>query len=472
MSAKTVITKDNKMNKIYTSDISVLVKLFTNQLENVIVFDTDNQLIINNENDFLVVNNETELIVKSNQQTNLICLSAISDPKYLEFQNCFNFSENSFANRSDFAYYFFNNPNGTMRWVYPTSLKFPSFLTLYNASGWKSKLIQVAFKSAFKLGFQSKISKGKFTFFTSVNNEVEVLTKESKADNYSIFTGTVGENRKAIIEVNRNGKTTNFIKVPLGKKSEKLVQREKEQLLKFGALDLRNAIIPTVTTSKNAKVAILSNVQPDGKFYTSNDLTTSHLDVLAEWYNKTKTAVSILELAEYQLIRKNIANLSVYPKPVNDLNIEMVNSLIDGLQKWFNEIDERQMITVGMAHFDFTPWNMYVTDKQLHIYDWELSKTDLPLLYDAFHFIFQAGILIKRSSLEDLQSEIEELKSSTLVQALSQDPHFDFEQNYRFYVLSVASYYTDLYLKQTPLHAQAHWLVEMWKNVIENEKST
>jgi hypothetical protein len=456
------------MNKIYTSDISVLVKLFTNKIENTIVFDTENKLVINNENDFLIVNNETELIAKSNQQTNLISLSTIVDTKHVTFQNCFDFTKNHFDNHSDFSYYFFNNPNGTMRWVYPISLKHPSFLTLYNASGWKSKVIQMAFKTTFKLGLQSKISKGKFTFFTSVNNKVEVLTKESKADNYSIFTGTVGENRKVIIEVNRNKKTTNFIKVPLGVKSEKLVQREKEQLLKFGKLELKNSIIPTITISKNPKVAILSNVQPSGNFYTSNELTKVHLNVLAEWYNKSKTQTYISELTEYQLIKKNITNLSAYPKPANNLNIETVNRLIDGLQKWFQEIDESQMITVGMAHFDFTPWNMYVTEKQLHVYDWELSKTDLPLLYDAFHFIFQAGILIKRSTFEDLQNEIEALKSSTLVQVLSQDSNFDFEQSYRFYVLSVASYYLDLYLKQTPLHDQAHWLVEMWTNVIEN----
>ena len=134
------------MNKIYTSDISVLVKLFTNKIENTIVFDTENKLVINNENDFLIVNNETELIAKSNQQTNLISLSTIVDTKHVTFQNCFDFTKNHFDNHSDFSYYFFNNPNGTMRWVYPISLKHHSFLTLYNASGWKSKVIQMAFK--------------------------------------------------------------------------------------------------------------------------------------------------------------------------------------------------------------------------------------------------------------------------------------------------------------------------------------
>ncbi len=460
--------KQKTMSKIYTSDISVLTKLFSNQTENIIVFDIDNRLIINNENSFLIINNEAELLNQSNQKTSLVCLSTITKLKDLEFENCFDFGNNNFPKTIDDTYYFFNNPNGTMRWIYPMTLRFPSFLTLYNASGWKSKLIRLAFNSAFILGLKARISKGKFEFYTKGNNEVELLTKESKADGYSIFTGTVGENRKAIIEINRGRKTTEFIKVPLGEKSEKLVAREREQLLKFGNLALKKAVIPVITKSQNPKVAILSNVQPHNNFYTSNDLTKVHLSVLEEWYDKTKSQQSIVELAEYQLIKKNIDELSTYPKPANDLDINTVNQLIDGLQKWFKAIDESQMITVGMAHFDFTPWNMYVTEKQLHIYDWELSKTDLPLLYDAFHFIFQAGILIKRATFEALKMEIAQLKNSELVQELSKDSTFDFEQNYRFYILSVASYYLNLYLKQTPLHEQAHWLIDMWKEVVES----
>ena len=138
--------------------------------------------------------------------------------------------------------------------------------------------------------------------------------------------------------------------------------------------------------------------------------------------------------------------LSTYPKPQNDLSTETVKSLIDGLKSWLNDIDESQKIAVGMAHYDFTPWNMYWTKTRLHVYDWELSKSDLPLLYDAFHFIFQASILVKRSTSEEIKMQIETLKNSNLVKKLDEHSDFDFETNYRFYVLSVASYYLNYIL--------------------------
>ncbi|MFK7947230.1 MAG: hypothetical protein AB8G11_06565 [Saprospiraceae bacterium] len=449
----------------YTSDITVLCQLFLNSTENIVIFHSDNQLIKDDNLKFDTKNVTTESIV--------ILLSKPNQK--FPFKHCIDFTNHSFTNDRTVVYQYFNNPNDTMRWIYPKSLKYPSFLTLYNASGMKSKLIRLAFANAFRFGLKSKLSSGSFQLVTNGENAVEILVKEAKGENYSIFTGTVGENRKAIIEINQNRKTTNFIKVPLGEKSAKLVAQEKNQLKKFNQLNFQKSVIPIVTSSKNPKVAIISNVQPSESFSTLNDLTAVHLNVLKEWYDKTNTLKSIDELPEYQQIQNNLQVLENDLKPVNDLKIETVTALYKGLKTFQSTIDHRdfgtsesQKITVGLAHYDFTPWNMYVTKSRLHIYDWELSQTDLPLLYDAFHFIFQSSILIKRSSFEEIQQQVNQLKNSDLVKTLGQDANFDFDTNYRFYILSVASYYLKLYIKQSPLHVQAHWLVDTWLEAVEN----
>lgn len=448
------------MPNYFTSDISVLTKLFFNNDNQIVIFDTDNQLV---KDDNLVFENQID---KAIAESVVILLSKPNSS--FPFKHCIDFTNHSFTNSRTVVYQYFNNPNGTMRWVYPKTLKYPSFLTLYNASGMKSKLIRLAFANAFRFGLKSKLSSGNFQLVTNGENAVETLVKEANGDSYSIFTGTVGENRKAIIEVNQNRKTTDFIKVPLGDKSAKLVEQEKSQLEKFNQLNFQKSVIPIVTASKNPKVAIISNVQPNESFATLNELTDVHLNVLGEWYDKTKSVKTIGELVEYQQIQHHLSELEKDSQPVNDLKPETVKSLLKGLKKFQSTIDESQKITVGLAHFDFTPWNMYVTKNRLHIYDWELSKTDLPLLYDAFHFIFQSSILIKRSTFEEIQTQINELKNSNLVKNLNQDANFDFDTHYRFYILSVASYYLKLYIKQSPLHMQAHWLVDTWLEAVES----
>lgn len=450
----------------YTSDLTVLCQLFFNSTENIVIVDADNQLVKDNDLLFKRFSSNDD-----NASAIIILLSKITLD--FSFKYCIDFVNHSFTTRKT-VYQYFNNPNDTMRWIYPKTLAYPSFLTLYNASGMKAKLIRLAFANAFRFGLKSKLSSGRFQLVSNEENAVETLVKEAKGESYSIFTGTVGENRKAIIEINQNRKTTNFIKVPLSEKSVKLVAQEKNQLEKFNQLNFQKSVIPIVTSSKNPKVAIISNVQPNEPFSTLNDLTVVHLNVLEEWYDKTNTLKSIGELPEYQQIQNNLQALENNLQPVNDLKIETVTALYEGLKTFLSTIDESQKITVGLAHYDFTPWNMYVTKSSLHIYDWELSRTDLPLLYDAFHFIFQSSILVKRSTFEVIQEEINSLKHSDLVKKLSQDSNFDFDTNYRFYILSVASYYLKLYVKQSPLHMQAHWLVETWLEAVkpQNNKVT
>ena len=43
---------------------------------------------------------------------------------------------------------------------------------------------------------------------------------------------------------------------------------------------------------------------------------------------------------------------------------------------------------VSTAHGDFTPWNIYIEQDKLVMIDWELFETQMPALYDVFHFVY------------------------------------------------------------------------------------
>jgi aminoglycoside phosphotransferase (APT) family kinase protein len=68
--------------------------------------------------------------------------------------------------------------------------------------------------------------------------------------------------------------------------------------------------------------------------------------------------------------------------------------LIRKVEQLIQSIDESKVVTTGLVHGDFTPWNLFIKNGELRIYDWELSDAGCPLGYDAFHFIFQQAILI------------------------------------------------------------------------------
>ena len=95
-----------------------------------------------------------------------------------------------------------------------------------------------------------------------------------------------------------------------------------------------------------------------------------------------------------------------------DHRVEGTKEMVDLMKQMINALDGHASLLVSIAHKDLTPWNCYVNKNALAIYDWELAQDNTPVLFDVFHFIFQAGILVKRQSFSEIQEELDKLLSS------------------------------------------------------------
>jgi hypothetical protein len=56
------------------------------------------------------------------------------------------------------------------------------------------------------------------------------------------------------------------------------------------------------------------------------------------------------------------------------------------------------MLSCGVAHGDFTPWNTRVGDGRLYVFDWESASWEAPNLWDIFHFKTQAAALLNKKN--------------------------------------------------------------------------
>ena len=107
----------------------------------------------------------------------------------------------------------------------------------------------------------------------------------------------------------------------------------------------------------------------------------------------------------------------------------------------FNLIDENDKIWTHWAHGDFTPWNMYLNDNKIALYDWEMHRESAPAFYDLFHFHYQSGILMEHIDHEMIQNKIKETFKNSLLDKLVNDVEFDMQLHHRLYLLSVVSYF-------------------------------
>jgi len=336
----------------------------------------------------------------------------------------------------------FLNPDKTIRWLYSNQLRKPIFLNLYNASSWKGKFFKWVCRLCYLLQIQSLLNAFSVWVEASQPN-LEAISEQLNNAPYAIFTGTTGENRKAIICYEKKGQTTQFLKMPLTKSAQKLIFNEGRQLQNIQSQNFKYLVYPTSRLIGNS--LLLSNVRPAQPVAVKN-LSRNHFLVLKELYSFTASTQPLSTLPVWKSILNDLSIIRNTPIQ-NNISIQQVNHLSKLLELLLERIDSNQSISVALAHGDFTPWNTYVTAKAVHVYDWELAKR-LPLLYDCFHYLFQTNILINKKPFQEIKVAINHLEQNEIVQSILKDYPIEFNLAYQFYLL------------------QAHWLIHTWTKAI------
>ena len=78
------------------------------------------------------------------------------------------------------------------------------------------------------------------------------------------------------------------------------------------------------------------------------------------------------------------------------------------------------MVSYGVAHGDFAPWNTRVGDGQLYVFDWEYASWEAPTLWDIFHFKTQVmALLNKKNGLSGFRNKCSGERASFLLYLLN-----------------------------------------------------
>lgn len=356
--------------------------------------------------------------------------------------------------------------NKNIRWIFPSTLKMPSFLNFYNSNTIKGILYKYFIYFVFKIRIQR--------FFISGNTNCKLkdkyfeILRKLNCINYSVFTGTAGENRKIVIELNDGKKTKYFIKIPTTKSSKRLISKEKNNLVFLEQFSFNYMTIPSVV-SFNEEEIVITNIKPE-IVAKGNGFSKTHLCVLEEIYDKTLNKVHISNLDSLKSAAMYVDNLNTAVINIDNSFHLKIKNLSENLNKLKKIIynEENRLLSISFAHCDFTPWNMYLANNKIHVYDWELAKNEIPLFFDFIHYIFQENILIKHKNYKEIKLEISKYLKEDYFKGLLKKYSVDFNEYYTYYLFINCSYYALKYLKQKDLHVQAIWLVDVWNEAIED----
>jgi len=341
-------------------------------------------------------------------------------------------------------YYYIVDKWGNIRWIFPDYLDKPTFLLTYNFGSFKAKLLKLFYTTAFFLGVKRFVTSGSFS--ASLKKKFNMTLSYLGCNRYSIFLGTPGISRKAVIEVGKKSGTVAFVKIPLTGFSRKLVENERKILEYLSKYKFTNLVIPKVLLDCEGTVAI-SALKDIEKGRNLLNIETSHLKALKELYlcssRKVKLSFIVKEIEE---------NLEKFIKFSQGQEVHILFAQLFDLLRLslkFLRKFEFENISVALGHRDFTPWNMFFFDGKIHLFDWELASFNTPLFFDFFHHLYQTNALIKNLQGKKLFSKV--LSDIEKVEPYLSDWIEDINLYHLLYLSIVSSFYLWNYYLSTKI---------------------
>ena len=436
---------------IFLSDLCLLRDLFAPNLR-LVVIDPHERLtgIVHNNFDFIdQFKSEKEAFYADLSHSNLFGIVVGTDIK---------------DSISPFGY--INNPDGTMRWIFPTDGSSTAYLSLYNSATLKAKIYTVITRMAWHLGQGKRLASGIIRVQQKLLNQVKQHCNVTNSEDISIFTGTRGETRKVVLEIHQGNQTSGFVKIPITEISTALVTNEIEMLKELNKYDFTTLSLPTVSKKIHGH-ARLSNVKPS-IIISADRITAIHIRAMADLFAISHDRKSVESSNAWKTIQDNLEWLKRDLLLSNGLDPKKINSLIKLLRKLYNTIPTTEKISLSVSHGDFTPWNMYCNEQRLFVYDWEMARNGIPMFFDLFHFTYQSCILQQRKNYNAVNESINSWKQQPLVQQLTQKYSINLVLHEQLYLLFTASHYVRQYIGEKELLMQSHWMIDTWISAIEH----
>lgn len=283
-------------------------------------------------------------------------------------------------------YWKLQNTDGK-QWIIPTKNANVA-LGIYQPSYWKGKLLKrvlplfgvfAKFYSPFPL---VDISLG--------DNIIKCLESIFPGHilEYSVFLGTPSVHQKTVIQIFEGNSILGYAKVTEKECVKRLFDHEESLLSELDEICVSN--IPKCLYNKkidaNRQLFVMTTDKRD-ESVTVHAWCELHDRFIDELQQKTLKMV-LFEDSDYARMLRELYHRA------ESLPIEhaaVISSSIKHILKAYSG-NECEM---AVMHGDFTPWNMFVQDGHLFVFDWEYSKRTCPKGIDKCHFIVQTAIFEK-----------------------------------------------------------------------------
>lgn len=319
--------------------------------------------------------------------------------------------------------------NHSIRWVYPKG-KMNSIFDFYHASTLRAKLLKMGLRALGMLKLDVLVAK-KLTVHTQSSEVLQCTVSEVPFSDFSVFMGTPGAERTVMVSLLNGGKNTAFLKFGLSSLSQFNVSSEGLTLFRLNRNDLKHLEVPTVKSTREMGLIAISKLSAPNKS-VSNSFQKEHAEALIEMAELSRTCQMFSDSTFGEAIMDNWVIISRSDQSKTELG--------QLLQESYTAIPHDLHYSAGLAHGDFTPWNMFTANDKLYLYDWELSIRNAPSFFDLFHFHFLSGIFLNKWTFNEIYTQIKfTIESHEELQSEIERSKIDIKKHLELYLLYTVS---------------------------------
>lgn len=279
-------------------------------------------------------------------------------------------------------YYYLENADGKY-WMLPKQ-HLTIGMELYQPSGRNGRLLKKLFPLLHHL---SVVRRAVHAEEMNLTLKKEIMEKAREAFDvndleFSIFGGTPSVHQKVTIQFFKDDKILGYGKVTSNGDIAGLFTHEQrllDELKTVGILDIPRCLYCGKLSS--GQYLFLQSTTKTRSSHSPSSLTPLHKEFLTHLYSDTKREMLFDDTDFGRSLTALKDNIDIIPDTFKDNIRKSLDRTIDELRG--------QRVEYSAFHADFTPWNMFINDRQLFVFDWEYGRMTYPPMLDLYHFIVQ-----------------------------------------------------------------------------------
>ncbi len=327
--------------------------------------------------------------------------------------------------RTGKCFYRFSNADGKT-WIMPAR-NMQVAMNLYQPSGRNGKLVKALFPWLHKIPIVRRVIHAE-RLHCKLSDELELLLcrlfHEEEIE-FSIFGGTPCVHQKVTLQISKGCRILGYCKVTDNREVAVLFQSEADLLERLKRQGMEG--VPQALYCGELMEDVFLFVQNTTKTQQSkvpHEWGILHEHFLNELQKRTLRKIEFEKSDYYRTLQNLLTHLDWLPPFMNQAAVEKaINNVVNCYK--------RGKVNFSAYHADFTPWNMFVENGRLFVFDWEYACTTYPPMLDHYHFFTQTAIFEKHWQGKEI---IEFLQSP--------DANWINRENYILYLLDIIARFT------------------------------